>query len=148
MNSTQNNGIEFLEFINVTEEEIFNYPPVAGSFTVIKCEGKYLMCYNVWREQWELPAGSREDGETPKECAIRELYEETGQMVSDLKFIGLLKSKKIINRKIKYNPVYLGEMEELQPFKENKETSKIMLWDLKEEIGLIDSVDIRILDFI
>ncbi|RZT23627.1 NUDIX domain-containing protein [Fictibacillus sp. BK138] len=147
MNSTKNNGIEFLEFINVTEEEIFNYPPLAGSFAVIKCEGKYLMCYNVWREQWELPAGSREDGETPKECARRELYEETGQIVTDLKFKGLLKSKKL-NGEIKFNPVYFTNMEKLQPFKENEETSKIMLWDLREEIGSIDSVDIRILDFI
>lgn len=148
MNLTKYNGIEFLEFIKVTEEEIFNYPPVAGSFAVIKCEGKYLMCYNVWREQWELPAGSREEGETPKECAIRELYEETGQMVTDLKFKGLLKSKKTINGEIKFNPVYFANIEELQPFKENEETSKIMLWDLKEEIAAIDSVDIRILDFI
>lgn len=148
MKITKCNGIEFLEFIKATEEEIYNYHPVAGSFAVIKCEDKYLLCYNVWREQWELPAGSREDGETSKECAIRELYEETGQVATNLKFQGLLKSKKIINGKIKYNPVYLGEMEELQPFKENEETSKIMLWDIKEEIGSIDSVDIRILDFI
>ncbi|MGD6834837.1 NUDIX domain-containing protein [Sutcliffiella halmapala] len=94
MNLTKNNGIEFLDFISMSEEDMFNYQPLAGSFAVIKCEGKYLMCYNVWRKQWELPAGCREGDETPKECAIRELFEETGQIVSDLEFKGLLKSKK------------------------------------------------------
>jgi len=63
----KNNGFEFLEFISVKENEINNYHPVAGSFAVIKCEGKYLICYNTWRKQWELPAGQREGDETPKE---------------------------------------------------------------------------------
>ncbi len=137
-----------MDFIYTKEKEIVTYQPVAGSFAVIKCKGKYLMCYNVWRKQWELPAGRREGEETPKECAIRELYEETGQVISELEYKGLMKSKKIINGEIKFNPVYFTEVEELQPFKENEETSEIRLWDLEEEIGYIDCVDIRILDFI
>lgn len=148
MNLTKSNGLEFLEFIIITEEELYKYQPLAGSFAVIKCGDKYLMCYNVWRKQWELPAGRREVDETPKECAMRELYEETGQKVLDMEFKGLLKSKKIINGEIKFNPVYLARTEKIQPFIENEEISKIKLWDLKEEIGYIDSVDIRILDFI
>lgn len=38
-------------------------------------------------------------------------------------------------------------MKELQPFIENNET-KIKLWDLKEEIDLIDSVDINIFKYL
>lgn len=148
MNITKSNGLEFLEFINTTEEELYKYQPLAGSFAVITCGDKYLMCYNVWRKQWELPAGRREGDETPKECAMRELYEETGQKVLDMEFKGLLKSKKIINGEIKFNPVYFARTEKIQPFIENEEISKIKLWDLREEIGYIDSVDIRILDFI
>ena len=87
----RDNGYEFLEFIYITEEEVFNFHPIAGSFAVIKCTEKYLICYNIWRQQWELPAGSREGGETPKDCAIRELSEENGQVVEDLEFRGLLK---------------------------------------------------------
>ncbi len=148
MNLTKNNGREFVDFISMSEEDIFDYLPLAGSFAVIKCKGKYLMCYNIWREQWELPAGRRERDETPKECAIRELFEETGQTVRELEFKGLLKSQKIINGEISYNPVYFTEMEQLQPFIENEETSDIRLWDLKEELGYIDSVDIKIFDYI
>ncbi|WP_201716899.1 NUDIX hydrolase [Rossellomorea arthrocnemi] len=81
MNLTKKNGIEFLDFIRMPEENMFHYQPLAGSFAVMKCEGKFLMCYNVWRKQWKLPAGRREGDETPKECAIREAFEETGQIV-------------------------------------------------------------------
>ncbi|NLP51647.1 NUDIX hydrolase [Bacillus sp. RO1] len=132
----------------MSEEEIFDYMPLAGSFAVIKCEGKYLMCYNIWREQWELPAGRREGDETPKECAIRELFEETGQQVRDLEFKGLLKSQKVISGEICYNPVYSTDLEKLQSFIENEETSEIRLWDLKEEIGYINESDIRVLEYI
>ncbi|QFT89661.1 Putative 8-oxo-dGTP diphosphatase YtkD [Bacillus sp. THAF10] len=148
MNITKNHGLEFLDFISISEEEMYTYQPLAGSFAVIKCNGKYLMCYNVWREQWEIPAGRREGDETPKECAIRELYEETGQVVSDLEFKGLLMSKEASSEKVKFNPVYFKEVENLQPFLENEETSEIKLWDLKEELGYVDSVDIRIFEFI
>lgn len=147
MNITKDNGLLFLGFIRIKESEIYNFKRVAGSFAVIKCDGKYLMCYNVWRKQWELPAGSREGNETPKECAIRELYEETGQIVADLEFKGLLKVKNKMTGEIKYNPVYFTETDKLQPFIENEETSEIRLWNLKEDLGQIDSVDIRILEF-
>jgi len=87
--------MHFLDFIRGTEEKMNSYEPIAGSFAVLNCAGKFLMCYNTWRKQWELPAGQREPNETPKECAIRELYEETGQLVNDLEFKGLLKGEKL-----------------------------------------------------
>ncbi|NGP46926.1 NUDIX hydrolase [Bacillaceae bacterium SIJ1] len=148
MIDVKNNGFEFIGFINAGEEEINNFKPIAGSYAVVKYDDKYLICYNTLRNQWELPAGKREQNETPKKCAIRELYEETGQVVSDLEFKGLLKVKNIMTGKIKFNPVFHTTSVELQPFKENDETSEIKLWDLKEKIGLIDSVDVNIFKYV
>ena len=148
LNSTRNNGFEFLEFISIKEMEINHYQPVAGSFAIIKCEGKYLLCYNVWRQQWEFPAGQRERDETPKECAIRELHEETGQVVADLEFKGLLKVRNTGNGTIKFNPVYCAEIRKLQAFIENEETVEIKLWDVNEEIGVIDEVDVKIVAYV
>lgn len=148
MNKTKNNGFDFLEFIQINEQSINDYKPLAGSFAVVMCEGKYLVCFNKWRSQWELPAGRREGKETSKECAIRELYEETGQIVPSLKFKGLLKAKSQKTGKLKFNPVYSAAIDRLQPFLENDETTQIKLWDLKEDIGLFDEVDLNILDYI
>ncbi|RDI37224.1 NUDIX domain-containing protein [Falsibacillus pallidus] len=148
MNISKNNGFEFLDFIKISEEEMSIYKPIAGSFAVINCTGRYLMCYNSWRKQWELPAGQREAHETSKECAIRELYEETGQIVHDLDFKGLIKVKNLSNGNVKYNPIYFSSIDELQPFQENNETSEIKLWDLKEKIGVLDEVDIKVFDYV
>lgn len=148
MTDVNNMGFEFMDFIITSEEEIFNFQPTAGSYAIVNCANKYLIGYNTLRNQWELPAGKREQNETPKECAIRELYEETGQVVKDLEFKGLIKVKNIRTCTIKYNPVFYTKCEHLQPFKENDETSEIKLWDLKEEIGFIDSVDINIFRYL
>ncbi|WP_033540960.1 NUDIX domain-containing protein [Planococcus sp. CAU13] len=148
MNKTQNNGFEFLDFIVVSEEEMEGYAGLAGSFAVISCDGGVLMVYNKWREQWELPAGRREGDETAKECAVRELHEETGQSVSDLAFKGLLKLRKISDGSIKYNPVYAGNVEKLQPFLDNDETSEMRLWDRSAPLGVIDEMDLKVLEFV
>ena len=125
-----------------------DYSKLAGSYAIVNCSGKFLICYNKWRQQWEFPAGKREIGESAMQCAIRELYEETGQIVTDFTFKGLLKSKNIATGAIKYNPVYLAEIQSLQPFIKNDEIEKIMLWDLKEDIGPFDDLDWAIITFI
>ncbi|MBN3555740.1 NUDIX domain-containing protein [Fictibacillus nanhaiensis] len=140
------NGYNFVDFIYVTEEKLENFGPLAGSFAVIKCEGKFLMGFNSLRRQWELPAGKREAGETPKECAVRELLEETGQRVTELSLVGLVVSKHIGNGSIKRNPVYFSEVAQLQRFVENAENTMIMLWDLEEQIGRVDALDLKILE--
>jgi 8-oxo-dGTP diphosphatase len=119
---------------------------LAGSFVIAKNGDRYLLCFNKNRDQWELPAGKREEGETPRECAIRELYEETTQIIEQLEFKGLMKLKNTLKGEIKYNPVYYGALNKLQPFIENEETSKIILWDQNEDIGYIDEIDKKLLE--
>ena len=58
---------------------------------ILKIADKYIVGYNPWRKQWEFPAGGIEEGETSREAAIRELYEETHQKNEMLDFKGLFK---------------------------------------------------------
>ena len=139
---------EFVDFLPINEEALCEYKQLAGSYTVIRIDGKYLICYNKWRKQWELPAGGREQNETPKQCAVRELFEETGQVVDNLQFIGLLHSKHVQTEALKYNPVYFAEMESLQPFIENDEIVEIQLWDASTPLDHFDPLDRKILDYI
>ena len=68
--------------------------------------------------------------------------------MADLEFKGLLKVKNTMNSAIKFNPVYFAVIEKLQPFVENEETTDIKLWDVNEGIGVIDEVDVKIVEYV
>ena len=52
------------------------------SLVVVHSEGAVLFGLNRWRHEWERPGGMREAGEPPRAAASRELYEETGVLVT------------------------------------------------------------------
>ena len=62
----------------------------------IEKNGAYLMMHRVKKqndinkEKWVGIGGKFEDGETPFECAVREIKEETGLTPLDLKYRGLV----------------------------------------------------------
>lgn len=52
--------------------------PPACSLVVVEWGQRVLLGFNVMRQQWKLPGGSVEAGESAHEAALRELAEETG----------------------------------------------------------------------
>ena len=137
------------EYISIQEEQISEYPNVTGSYAIVKVGDRYLIGYNDWRKQWEFPAGGIENGETARQAAYRELLEETHQGNLELEFKGLFKVTDS-HGKQKYQAVFLGEKEALEPFtcSEGDEMSEIRLWDLKEDIGYVDELDVAIVTIV
>ena len=62
----------------------------------IESDGKYLMMHRVLKEndvnrdKWIGVGGHFEYAESPEECLIREVYEETGYTLSDYSFRGII----------------------------------------------------------
>lgn len=48
---------------------------------IIIKDGKMLLSYETETDQWMLPGGGLEEGETQEECVIREIAEETGFVI-------------------------------------------------------------------
>lgn len=53
--------------------------PVSVKGVVVR-DGLVLLCRNE-RGEWELPGGKLDPGETPEQCVVREIAEETGWRV-------------------------------------------------------------------
>lgn len=138
-------SLEFIELVNnLNEEDLHAHEPLAGSYAVIQVGDDILFAFNRFRKRWELPAGRRERNETPKECAIRELYEETGQKVENLLFQGVAIIRNVHTNQVKYNPIYFCKVDHLTAFIPNEEMERITLWNLTTDIGPVDQVDLQI----
>ena len=62
---------------------------VGATILVINEQGQLLFQHRSDTNDWGLPGGSMELGETVEEVAIRELYEETGLVTDKVKLIGV-----------------------------------------------------------
>lgn len=142
-------GYKLLEYLNINEEDINKYENITSAGVVFEVDGKYLIGWNNWRKQWELAVGGIEKGETPREAATRELFEEMHQKVDCLEFKGLFKKERPTG-KIVYTAIYYTTKDKIAEFIKNDldENDKIMLWDLKEDIGYVDEIDKEIIKLV
>jgi len=143
---TNRNGYELLEYISCSEEELNNYENITGAGVIFEVDNKYLVGFNNWRLQWEIPAGGIEQGETPKQAALRELKEEAHQEIGDAEFVGLFKKKRP-SGEIVHMAIYKYVTDSITPFikQQDDENDEIKLWDLEENIGNVDEIDKEII---
>lgn len=84
-------GNELLDIIAADEQSADRqYEPVNHCLAVVKIENDYLMGWNKWRQDWEIFGGCREEGESLRECIVRECAEELGISNVDFVYLGLM----------------------------------------------------------
>ena len=142
-------GWKLLEYIDIQEKDVEKYRNVTGAYAILRVADKYVVGYNSWRKQWEFPTGGIDSGETAREAAIRELYEETHQRNEQLEFRGLFIVEDAKGQ-IKYQAIFTCQQGELIPFghTENDEMTEIRLWDMQEDIGYVDECDAKIVQIL
>lgn len=153
MNKDENTSdIEIIEYYDIQEEELYknNNTMPSSAYAVIQVQGKFLIGYNSYREQWEFPAGKIESGETAMEAARRELYEETHQIVDELEFCGLFKIYDKTKKEYRFRAVYKGETDLLTEFVpwENDEMLGIRLWDFGDQSIYVDQIDTKMVEIL
>ena len=139
-------GNTLLEFIPTTEDTASAFQPLTGALVVARWGDRYLFVFDRQRRQWEIPGGTIEEGETPRECAAREFKEETNQEAESLHFCGLAKTA-ASDGLTEYTALFSAVLDELLPFQRNDEIERIALWDLTQDIGEVNPIDRKLVDY-
>jgi len=143
-------GIALLELIQIPESDVdpTTYGPLRFTFIAIRHPRGFLLVRHRARQTWELPGGHIEDGESSRDCAVRELFEETGQRVEPLEFKAVL-SLLDTGRGISFfSMLYSGQVTSLAPFDGNDEIERTTLWDGKTDIGYVDDIDQAVINLL
>jgi len=124
-------------------------PLVGCDVFVLNNEGKLLLIQRADNGLWALPGGCHDLGETPKACAERECFEETGLKVRVTKLLGTFSSNcyEYVHYPWKENEFcHLFFLAELLGGKEtiSSETTKVAWFGKKEIPHLSDGHQERI----
>ena len=134
-------GYELLEYSAVDEQQLMaTEPSVSSAFVLAHSRTGVLLVFNRWRSCWELPGGLLEADEAPRDCALRELREESSQVPDDLNLHGLMRIRYRPEDRIFYSALYTCRIDELRPFEANAETDQLTVWDLTSDIGYIEEI--------
>lgn len=127
------------------KREIIEHPGAVG-IVAITDENKILLVRQyrkaIEKVLWEIPAGKLEQGESPKDCAIRELKEETGYSAKNMKLIHkFYTSSGFSNQKIY---VYLAtDLEKGECNLDEDEFLELHEVDIKDAYEMINKNDIE-----
>ncbi|MES2921521.1 MAG: NUDIX hydrolase [Verrucomicrobiota bacterium] len=121
--------------------------PITHSLIVVTHQGRHLLLLNSWKKRWEIPGGIRDEGETPRQCALRELEEETGQIPREIEFRGIMEFQLQPDGRTEFGALYRTDLAETRPFIPNDEALEIVFWDGVSDIGEIDIIDGELLKY-
>ncbi|MEV8415352.1 NUDIX domain-containing protein, partial [Streptomyces niveus] len=107
--ATDDRGNTLLAFTWEDEATPPGDAPLPAALVALWCAGRVLMVFDRYRQSWELPGGCIEQGESPRQAALRELFEESGQEPDGpLRFVGYAKFVLAPDQRIEYLAVFAG----------------------------------------
>ncbi|MFC4786960.1 tRNA (adenosine(37)-N6)-threonylcarbamoyltransferase complex ATPase subunit type 1 TsaE [Nocardioides sp. MAHUQ-72] len=133
-----------LDFYRCDESELADLDPsipLPLSLMVAEHAGGVVVVHNAWRDEWELPGGTIDEGETAREAAVREFVEETGVAPGEVEFVGVGTVQLGHERRIEFVAVYRTVVDGPVEFRTNDEIDELCTWDVGTELPGLSQID-------
>ncbi len=127
-------GERLLSVLNIAESDLHSLSPVTFSLVIARSEQRVLLIFNRRRKVWELPGGMIDPHESARQCAERELAEETCQSVLSLRWLGVIELETGVNHRdtrspVEYGALFCGDVIACDGVVKNEEVEEIGFFD-------------------
>jgi 8-oxo-dGTP diphosphatase len=126
-------------------ESLEQVVPCAFSLVLVWHDGRCLLVFDRWKQSWELPGGARDEGETPREAALREVAEETGEQLESLEYLGVVRIRLAADGREELGAIYQSHVDRPHPFVPNDEIEKLTWWNPADPLTDADAPDLAVI---
>jgi 8-oxo-dGTP diphosphatase len=129
----------FVRFHAVSEQESALLPPPRFALMIARARDGVVLVSSRFRKVWELPGGLIDPGESWRQAAERELFEESGCRARDSQWLGLVE---VSDGATHFGAVYRCEVDAVPAHFENAETLALGRWrrgDAPQPMGHSDA---------
>lgn len=129
---------QFTGFHEVSEADCQRVAVPEFAVVIGRSAAGVVLVFNLYRNVWELPGGLIDAGETPREAASRELFEEARCSAHDLHWLGLVE---VNDGSAHFGAVYRGTVDAVPADVRNEEIGGIGFWngrDSPQPLGATD----------
>jgi hypothetical protein len=139
-------GNRLISFTPGTEDVLPGGAPTPMALTALWHRDEVVVVHDRFRRQWELPGGLLEPGESPRQAAVRELAEESGQMPgTPLQFVGYAGFLLGSAQRAEYGALFTGHALRRRDFEPDHEIEAIRWWNLSAPLpGRISGIDVHL----
>ena len=115
----------FVAFHQLPEDDPAALGPLRFAVMLAHAPGGAVLVFNRYRKVWELPGGLIDPGDTPSDCARRELLEEAGCEAGEVRWLGVVE---VNDGRRHLGAVCACRLDAVPASFESDETSGIALW--------------------
>lgn len=149
---SNSHGDKLLSLHEVCEERLGQFAPLTHALVLVQCDGRFVLVENREKGRWELCGGMIDAGETARECAVREAFEESGVTLEDIWFRGVMEfelapSKWNPQVCIEYGGLFCARVASVGPFVPTDEIAAARLWPRDALPGNTDRIDAGLLAY-
>ena len=131
-----------MEIIPCKEQDIpGDCAPLTHALVVARREKEVLLVLNKKRHEWELPGGTIEGSESPRDCIIREFTEETGQDPWYLEFRGVFRLEFRSGNRVEYGALFECKFSDLRLFVPSGEIGRLEVWNPPKKLEGLNSIN-------